>query len=59
MEILNVEEFINADIPEKNKDELVNILEEFKLGHYLNVLSKTSDLREKMILAVSSNENSR
>ncbi|WP_138417150.1 tetratricopeptide repeat protein [Aquibacillus sediminis] len=46
MDILNVEENLKAYINEDNKEEVQVIVDEFKRGHFPNVLSKTKEFRQ-------------
>ncbi|MFB4169553.1 tetratricopeptide repeat protein [Virgibacillus sp. JSM 102003] len=46
MDILNLAEIFNDNVSVEHKDDLVQILDEFKRGHYPNVLSKSKTLRE-------------
>ncbi|SEQ64763.1 Tetratricopeptide repeat-containing protein [Virgibacillus subterraneus] len=46
MDILNLEELFNDNVSGEHKEDLVQILDEFKRGHYPNVLSKLKALRE-------------
>ncbi|WP_226037461.1 tetratricopeptide repeat protein [Aquibacillus saliphilus] len=47
MDIFNAKENISEFINERNKDDLEVIVEEFKRGHFPNVLSKTKVFRAK------------
>lgn len=48
MDILNLDELFNDNISDKNREKMVEILEEFKRGHYPNVLSKSAALQEEV-----------
>ncbi|MEQ6391074.1 tetratricopeptide repeat protein [Bacillaceae bacterium S4-13-58] len=45
-EVFNIEEHIKDFVTEENKEEINVIVEEFKRGHFLNVLNKTKRFRE-------------
>lgn len=47
MDIFKIDELFDTDMPYEHKDDLIQILNEFKRGHYPNVLSKTSALKDK------------
>lgn len=47
MDIFNVDENMKEFINEDNSQELLVIIEEFKRGHFINVLAKTKAFREK------------
>src|SRR5690606_3568024 len=47
MDIFNLDENIKEYINEDNKADLAFIVQEFKNGHFTNVLSKTKAFREK------------
>ncbi|WP_106497836.1 tetratricopeptide repeat protein [Lentibacillus sp. Marseille-P4043] len=46
-DILNLEEQFEQTMNEANKDDLQELLEEFKRNHFPNVLSKSAQLRDK------------
>ncbi|GAA0440591.1 hypothetical protein GCM10008983_17040 [Lentibacillus halophilus] len=45
MDILNLDDYFKQDLVSNYHDRLKELLDEFKRGHYPNVLSKSSDLR--------------
>ncbi|WP_164669252.1 tetratricopeptide repeat protein [Virgibacillus doumboii] len=48
MDILNLDEHFQDNISDENREKVVEILEEFKRGHYPNVLTKSGALQEEL-----------